>query len=312
MQNPDDEILKEEAKAAEDSGFGQKFVGGGRLITEEGSYNIERKNVVGNSFYEYMIGLNWLNFFGITLAGFLFINMIFATAFVIIGVEDLNITKVSPLQDFFNCLYFSIQTFTSVGYGHYNPTGNASNIIASINAFTGLFSFALATGILFARFSRPRVNILFSDKILLTPFQDGLSLQCRLVNANKNVLLQMQSSASFTWIEKDDNGNMRRKFNRLKLELDFIYLFPLNWTLVHKIDENSPFFNKSYDDIKSMTGEVLVFVRGFDDTYGDYIYKNKSYMIDQLESNKVFLPMYKSIDGKNVLDISTINDVNEV
>jgi inward rectifier potassium channel len=311
MKNKED-ITKEEVQAAEDTGFGQKFVGGERLIKEDGSYNIMRKNAVGNSFYEYMVGLNWFKFFIVTFAGFLGVNVIFALLYDVIGVEELRIEKVSIFQDYLNCLYFSIQTFTSVGYGSLNPKGNATNIVASINAFTGLFSFALATGLLFARFSRPRVNIVFSEKALLAPFQNGMSFQCRLINANNNNLLQMQASGNFTWVEKDENGMQRRKFHRLKLELDFIYLFPLNWTLVHKIDEESPFHNKTITQLNEMNAEVLIFVRGFDDTYGDYIYKNKSYLLSDIEENKIFLPMYLSENGKNVLDIDKINDVKDV
>lgn len=307
-----DEILKEELQAAEDSGFGQKFIGGERLIKEDGSYNILRKNKIRLSLYEYLVGISWRMFLLLTFLGFLSINLVFAFLFYMNGPEHLKIPSISPLQDYINCLYFSVQTFTSVGYGFFNPQNNNSNILASLNAFTGLLSFALATGLLFARFSKPRVNILFSDKFLLTPFQDSNSIQLRLVNANDNNLLQMQSSATYTWTEKDAEGVPRRKFHRLKLELDFIYLFPLNWTLVHKIDDASPFYEKTKQELIDMQGELLVFVRGFDDTYGDYIFKNKSYLMEDMEINKVFTPMYASKDGKNVLDINTINNMREL
>jgi inward rectifier potassium channel len=306
------EILKEELQAAEDSGFGQKFVGGERLIKDDGTYNILRKNKIRLSLYEYLISIKWRMFLVLTFFGFLVINLVFALLFYINGPEHLKIPIISPAQDYVNCLYFSVQTFTSVGYGFFNPQNNTSNILASLNAFTGLLSFALATGLLFARFSKPRVNIIFSDNFLLTPFQDTYSIQLRLVNANDNNLLQMQSSANYTWTEKDSTGMPRRKFHRLKLELDFIYLFPLNWTLVHKIDETSPFYQKTKQELIDMQGELLVFVRGFDDTYGDYIFKNKSYLMDEMEVDKVFLPMYISKEGKNVLDINTINDVRDL
>jgi inward rectifier potassium channel len=303
---------KEDLKTADDTGFGQKYVGKDRLIKPDGSFNIIRKNITQSSIYEFMIRLPWPSFFLINFLGFLGINLVFAFFYTFNGVEHINIMPQNTFQNYLNSLYFSIQTFTSVGYGNLNPQDNVSNIIASINAFTGLFCFALATGLFFARFSKPRVNIIFSDNFLFTPFDGKKSIQLRLVNANNNVLLQMQSSLSMTWLEEDAQGILRRKFRRLKLEVDFIYLFPLNWTLVHKIDEESPFWGKTREELLEMDAELLVFVRGFDDTYGDFIYKNCSYVISQMKEGMAFLPMYYSENGNSYLDIEKINDMKPV
>jgi inward rectifier potassium channel len=100
----------------------------------------------------------------------------------------------------------------------------------------------------------------------------------------------------------------RRKFHRLKLELDFIYLFPMNWTLVHKIDENSPLYNKNIDQLINQNTEILVMVRGFDDTYGQFIFKNHSYHIDSLIEKATFIPMYETVDDKTILFINKLND----
>jgi inward rectifier potassium channel len=305
-------VKEDEVQAAEDSGFGLKFVGSERLIKPDGTYNIMRKNIVSRSAYEVMIHLPWLKFFLITFAVFLGINFIFAILYTLNGVENLNIAVKSPIQNYLNSLYFSIQTFTSVGYGSLNPQDNISNLISSINAFTGLFCFALATGMFFARFSKPRVNIFFSENFITSPFQDGNSIQFRLVNANNNTLLQMQASSNLTWVETDSQGAQRRKFHRLKLELDFIYLFPLNWTLVHKIDKDSPFWGQSKEELVAKRAELMVFVRGFDDTYGDFIYKNYSYLMHQMQENMVFLPMYITENGQNILDVDKINDKRPV
>jgi inward rectifier potassium channel len=294
-----------ELQAAEDSGFGKKFTGSSRIINSDGSFNIDRNGATHNSVYEHLINVSWPRFFSLTLMAFVCINAVFSILYWIHGIESLNGKSLSAVQDFLNCFYFSIQTFTSVGYGFYSPQDNFSNLVASVNAFVGLVSFALATGMLFSRFSKARVNIEFSHQMLITPFNDGMSLQMRMVNANNNTLMNMEATANLTWLEEVD-GVKRRKFHRLKLELEFIKLFPLNWTLVHVINEESPLWGKSKEELVASNSEVLVMVRGYDDTYNQYIYRNMSYHASSIEQDVAFAPMYETIDDKTVLYIEKI------
>ncbi len=307
MRSNKSQRLTEELQAAEDSGFGKKFTGSTRIINSDGSFNIERNGATHNSVYEHLINVSWARFFALTLASFVVINMIFAILYSLHGIESLNGKAINPTQDFLNCFYFSIQTFTSVGYGFHSPQGNFSNLVASLNAFVGLLSFALVTGMLFSRFSKARVNILFSENMLIAPFNDGKSLQVRMVNANNNTLMNMEATANLTWLEEVD-GVTRRKFHRLKLELEFIKLFPLNWTLVHAINEESPLWDKTVAQLIASNAEVLIMVRGYDDTYNQYIYKNTSYHANNIVENAMFTSMYENIGEKTVLYIDKISD----
>lgn len=301
----------EDAQLAEDIGFGKKFLGKSRLVNPDGSFNLERKDSSKRSLYEKLINSSWASFFIQTFIFFGLINLAFATIYFINGVENLSVSEVNPFQDFLNCFYFSIQTFTSVGYGYLNPRNNVANLTASFNAFVGLLGFALATGLLFARFSKPKVNIKFSDNFLTAPLNEFNSLQMRMVNTGNNTLINMEASLTMTWLEKIDQVQ-RRKFQRLKLELDFIYLFPMNWTLVHKIDETSPLFNLDFHNLRAQNGEILVMVRGFDDTYGQFIFKNHSYHIDALIENATFIPMYETIADKTILYINKLSEFKKL
>ncbi len=304
------EILNEELRTAEDSGFGQKFIGGAKLIDSNGSFNIVKKGVVKYTIYEYLLNCTWSKFFLWTFLGFLSVNAVFAILYYANGVENINLKlQVGNMEAYLYCLYFSVQTFTSVGYGYLSPLDHFSNILSSINAFAGLLGFALATGLLFARFSRARVNILFSKNILLTPFQDKKSIQWRIINENSNTLMDVKASATLSWVENID-GVMRRKFHRLPLELDFIYMFPLNWTLVHKITEDSPLHNKTLEELMHNKSEILVNIKGYDDTYGQFIYKNHSYTFDHLIENASFVPMYENEDNHTVLHIDKLDKYN--
>lgn len=301
----------EDAQLAEDIGFGKKFLGKSRLVNPDGSFNLERKDSSKRSLYEKLINSSWASFFIQTFIFFGLINLAFATIYFINGVENLSVSEVNPFQDFLNCFYFSIQTFTSVGYGYLNPRNNVANLTASFNAFVGLLGFALATGLLFARFSKPKVNIKFSDNFLTAPLNEFNSLQMRMVNTGNNTLINMEASLTMTWLEEIDQVQ-RRKFQRLKLELDFIYLFPMNWTLVHKIDETSPLFNLDFHNLRAQNGEILVMVRGFDDTYGQFIFKNHSYHIDALIENATFIPMYETIADKTILYINKLSEFKKL
>ena len=114
-----------------------------------------------------------------------------------------------------------------------------------------------------------------------------------------------------TWLEEIE-GMKRRKFHRLPLELDFIYLFPLNWTLVHKIDKISPLFSKSKAELMAQNAEILVMVRGYDDTYNQFIFKNHSYHIDCAIENAIFLPMYDSEGENTILHINRLNNIKKL
>jgi inward rectifier potassium channel len=302
---------KDGLQAAEDSGFGKKFVGTSRLINSDGSFNIIRNGVTRDTLYEHMINVSWAKFFVEILLGFIAINLFFAFVYWLAGVQSINGKIQGEMQDFFNCFYFSIQTFTSVGYGFLSPQSNFANLIASFNAFIGLVGFALATGILFSRFSKARVNIMFSDKLIIAPFNGGKSLQFRVANGNNNTLMNMEVSVNMTWLEKEGDM-MKRKFNRLKIELDFIYLFPLNWTIVHAINEDSPLWNKTKEEVIASNAEILIMIRGYDDTYNQHIFKNHSYQLKCLEENVMFEPMYFSENEKTQLYLDKISDIRRL
>ncbi|MBK8701559.1 MAG: hypothetical protein IPN29_19230 [Saprospiraceae bacterium] len=302
---------KHEGHLAEHMGFGQRFSGNNRLVNPDGSFNVIRSGSQMSSPYEHLVNVKWPFFLLELLLIFLTINALFALTYWLNGIENLHGKPEDGFQDFLHCFFFSVQTFTTVGYGYLNPQDNYTNVLSSVNSVLGLTCYALATGLLITRFSKADVKITFSDNLLLSPFNDKNSLQLRMVNSGRNTLINMEASSTITWLE-DVEGVKRRKFNRLKLELDFIYLFPLNWTLVHIIDESSPFFNKTRAELIAQNTEILVMVRGYDDTYNQYIFKNHSYYIDCLIDNAIFLPMYDSRDSNTLLHIEKLNDYKKL
>ena len=186
---------------------------------------------------------------------------------MVIGLEQLSgVVSGSFMDDFAHAFFFSVQTFTTVGYGSISPNGIIANMVATIDALVGLLSFALATGLFFARFSKPKAQFLFSDLAIIAPYRDGKSLQFRIANKRNNRIINLAANVNLTWIS-EQNGVKKRHFARLPLEISQITLFPLNWTIVHAINENSPLYEKSEEDMRRMEIEILALIVGYDESF---------------------------------------------
>ena len=156
-----------------DPGLGEKFGGKTkRIINPDGSFNVKKQHSGFNprDIYHFLVNLSWTNFFLIIFAGYFLVNLMFGTVYYIIGVENIrNAVDKLPMQSFLNAYFFSVQTFTTVGYGGMVPTGLPANFVASIEAIIGLLGFAVATGLLYGRFSRPSARILIQQKCGRSP-----------------------------------------------------------------------------------------------------------------------------------------------
>ena len=290
-----------------DSGFGQKFTNKMRLVNDDGSFNIERKGG-RRSMYEWMLEIHWIGFFAILMGAYIVCNAIFAVLFWINGIDEIfGIYPSTLVEELYHCFFFIVQTFTTLGYGRIGPIGIGANIIASLNAFAGLLTFALATGLFFARFSKPTSSIKFSNNILMTPFANEFqSIQLRIINGSHTKMTDMQARLLFTWLEQED-GKFRRKFERLDLFIDSIYLFPLNWTIVHVIDKDSPLNGKSKEWYAERNAELILIVKGFDDTYSQFITDYRGYDLNKLIVNARFKTMYMIKKEKTILDMSLLD-----
>ena len=297
-----------------DLGFGTKITKSGeRLIKKDGSFNIIRNGKIRWNTYQVLIGMSNRNFVIAMSVFFILTNAIFALLFVFIGIEQLNgVPEGSWISDFLYAFFFSIQTFTTVGYGGINPVGISANFISSLCATVGLVSFALVTGLFFARFSRPQSHIAFSEKALITPYKDMQSLQCRIVNIRDHKIINLSAQITMTWLEKE-KGELRRKFALLQLERTNLTLFPINWTLVHPINSKSPLYGATIEEMKEKNTEILVMITGFDESYNQTIHADSSYIHSEIETGVKFKSMYTSSSkGPTRVNLDELNTVEKV
>jgi len=307
--------IKYDSSETDNSAF-LEYLGkeGSRLLNQDGTFNIERRGLTEANTYERILNLSWTKILLFFLFFYLIVNSFFALGFIAFGPENIVGYEIGSFwENYTQMLYFSIQTFTTVGYGHLHPSGNAANLLSALVAFTGLITFAILTGLSFAKFSKPEAHIIFSKNILLAPnpLKDNKpSLQFRIVNTSKNQLIDLESRVTLTWLEKI-NGGLKRKFSRLDLELEAIHLFPLNWTIMHMIDEDSPLYGLTKVEMESRCMELLILVKGFDDTYTQKVHSKRSYSFSDLVEGARFISMYENDDTKTILHLSQIHDYED-
>lgn len=301
-------------KESFDPGLTTKFSGElRRTINADGSFNVKRSGLRWRDANPYLmlIDTSWTKFLLFILVGFLTINFIFASLYLAIGVE--NLKGLEPQLDAFkNAFFFSVHTLTTVGYGNVYPVGIGANVISSIEAATGLMVFAIFTGLLYGRFSRPSARIVYSKNAIIAPYQDGTSLQFRVANARSNTLMNMEAKVMLMTVDRS-NGELKRKFLVLPLERPEIYFFALTWTIVHPIDEASPFFGKTAEDLAQVSGELLILIQGFDDTFSQVVHSRYSYRHDDIVWGAKFTPAFK-VDPKGglVVEVDRIDELNVV
>ena len=295
----------------ENSGFGSRA--SGRFINKDGLPNVRRRgvNVLNRlSWYHTMLNLSSFRFITYLVVMYILINLVFACIYYLIGVEHLTgIDKSNPLDEFIDVFFFSSQTFTTVGYGRIAPVGFMASLVATFEAFLGLLTFAIATGLFYGRFSRPRAYLRFSDIAVIAPFQDVTALMFRLAPYKNNALTDADVTLS-TAIEINEEGVVKSNFYRLETQLSKINTLALNWTIVHKIDENSPFLGFSADDFKNTNIEIIVHVRAFDEVFSNTVVQRSSYVSREIIYGAKFVTMYYPDKEKDstVLDLDKINE----
>jgi inward rectifier potassium channel len=312
-------LLNLKGKSLINTGFGTSASSyGGRFINKNGSVNATKKGVgvFGRiSWYHTMLDMSTWKFLSVLFLFYIGINFVFALLYFGIGIEHLNGIETTDdvWVQFGQAYFFSAQTFTTVGYGHISPTGFYTSALSSAEALIGLLSFAIATGLFFGRFSKPSLFLKFSDNVVIAPFNNGKALMFRLcpykntnyIDAEVNVTLGMQM---------EENGVMTNRFFTLDLEYQKINSLALSWTLVHPITSESPLYGLVASDYDSISGEIIVVVKTFDDMFSTTVATRTSYTFEEVVYGAKFKPMYAKSENNQstVLDLGLLNTFDKV
>ncbi|HEY0031184.1 MAG TPA: ion channel [Bacteroidia bacterium] len=309
--------MKQKAEDKE-LGFGSKTSAQKtRLINKDGSFNIDRIELSGwgsTSIYHALVTMSWRRFNFIVLLYFIIINLIFACFYYFTGMDGLNgVQADSEFGKFTEAFFFSTQTFSTVGFGRISPSGYLTSGIAAIESLVGLLGFALATGLLYGRFSRPVAKMIFSKNAIIAPFAGRKAFQFRLANKIRNSqITDMSCRVTVAKLEKE-NGLLVRRFRPMELEVKNIIFFPMTWTINHPIDENSPLFGMSEKDMIDADVEFMISLSGFDDTFSQNVTSRFSYTHEELVHDAKWISVFsQNARGQTSQNLNKINDYEKV
>jgi inward rectifier potassium channel len=279
-----------------------------RLLNSDGSFNVRRLHegrfdkLFG---YHALINLSWTTFFALLGVWYMAINALFAVGYLALGPGALQGSFDGPL--FWRAFFFSIHTFATVGYGNIVPVSFLANALVAMQTLFGLLSLAVATGLVFARFSRPNALVLYSRSALIAPYRDQASFQFRIVNGRRSQLLNVQALVMHSRFERV--GGMRvRRFYSMELERNFVAVFPANWTIVHPISSESPIFGWTKEQLTEAEAEFLVLLNAVDETYSQTVYSRSSYAMHEMEWGRKFAMMFFEEGSQAVLDLERLNE----
>jgi inward rectifier potassium channel len=304
-------LFKRKSQIDDDLGFGTQPVSANqRLMNADGSSNVRRTGLPifrSADTYNWLISMSWKKFLFIILIAYLVVNTLFATLYVSIGIEHLKgADGISPRDHFFDAFFFSAQTISTVGYGHISPDGFATSCLAAFESMLGLLAFALATGLLYGRFSRPTAKVVYSPNMVIAPYKKIKGLMFRLANLRNNQLIEIEVQVVMSYNELVDGKKIRR-FYPLELERAKIGLLTLSWTVVHPIDEHSPIFEKTAEELADAEVEILVLLKAFDDTFSQTVHTRTSYRDEDIIHNAKFSSIFsRDGNGRTTLDLSRI------
>jgi inward rectifier potassium channel len=307
--------INAKAKQTNETGLGTTSSNNaGRFFNKEGTPKVIIMGVrffERVSLYQVMLRLSSTRFIGFIALAYLIVNFCFAGLYYFIGINHLGgIDADNTMNDFWQAFFFSAQTITTVGYGHIHPVGFVTSLIASIESLLGLLMFALATGLMYGRFSKPKSYITYSKNAVIGPFKEGTALMFRFAPYKYHFLSDVEVKVTLGMKIADENGVMKNQFFGLDLELAKANNLTLNWTIVHLIDENSPFSSLSKADIEASEAELLIFVKGFDDMYSNTVISRSSYTYKEFVYGAKFDLMYHPNESRShtIMDLRKIND----
>lgn len=292
---------------------------GGRFINKDGSYNLVKEGMPfwkRISVFHDMLNLPKWKFIAVILLFYVVINLGFTTIYFLIGPRELTGLPqgASDWRLFKELFYFSTETYTTVGYGRVNPVGDLANLVSGIESLTGLLSLAIATGLIYGRFSKPRSYLTFSDHALVSPYKEGTGLMFRFAAyKDKHSLTDLEIKVN-VGLKVLENEQPVYKYFSLDLERNRVESMPMSWTVVHPITETSPFYGFTGEDMMNGDVELYVMLRGFDDVFSNYVQQRTSYTYHEIFFNRKFIPMYReSEDGQTtILELHKLNIHNGV
>jgi inward rectifier potassium channel len=282
-----------------------------RLLNRDGTFNVRRNNLSPlhpYNAYHTLLSLPIPRLLAVMAAGYVVTNLVFASLYWLAGPGALSGVALAPLARFEDCFFFSVQTLATIGYGKLVPATRTANLLVAVEALVGLLGFAILSGLLFARFTRPTAKIRFSRNAIIAPYEGGWALMFRLANLRNHDLTDVHAVVSLArWAE--ENGTRRRRFDQLALERDFIIFMPLHWVVVHPITGSSPLRGQTPETMAAADPEVVCMITADDETFAQTVHARTSYDKSDIVWGARFRDLYLPDTDRVAIDLTRLHDV---
>jgi inward rectifier potassium channel len=255
--------------------------------------------------YHFAMTISWLALLGSFGVLFILINTFFA---ILYSFDPNAISNLFP-KGFLGAFFFSVETLATVGYGDMHPATVYAHIVATIEIFTGMATLALVTGIMFARFSRPRARILFAENPVIGLMDGKKTLTVRAANARQNIIVDASARLRFIRQETSQEGHSIRRIHDLKLRRDQQPMFTLGWSLMHDIDEGSPLLGESEESLAASEASLVLTIDGVDETTSQTMQSRYVYKHDKLRWSHRYVDLLSTdSDGISHMDYTKFHD----
>jgi inward rectifier potassium channel len=254
--------------------------------------------------YHAILRLSWPAFFAFITLAFALTNVVFA------GLYEARPGCIQNAGSFLDLFFFSVETLATIGYGEMTPQTPYAHTIVSIEALIGIVATAIITGLTFARFARPTAKVLFSNKMIIAP-RDGVPhLTFRVANWRRNQIVEARISVFVLGTERTREGEVLRKPIPLALVRDSNPFFALSWTVMHKIDESSPFHGNGMAELLAQKADIFLTLTGLDETLMQTITARFRYTLDDVVAGVRFVDVLTiGEDGIRTIDYDKFHDV---
>ena len=291
-----------------------------RMLRPDGSFTVRRTGIGvlrSHRIYHDLVSMSWPAFVAVLAVVYGVVSAAFGLAFWALGPAALD----APAGDaggtgFLRALYFSVQTFATIGYGRISPVSHGAQALVTAEAFVGIFYAALATGLTFARVARPDADVVFSRRLLVAPYPGagapgGRALMFRLVNARRSELSDVSVEVTFSALADDPAlGRRVRRYAALDLERTRVAFFPLTWTVVHPLTPASPAWGLSDADLRAGDAEILVRLAALDEATMQPVVARTSYRAGDIVWGARFRDLFDRSGDVLTVDVSRLDETD--
>lgn len=267
--------------------------------------NVEQRDL--RDIYHWMLTLSWPQFAVFVLSIYVVINLVFSVFYY------LGRPCIAGMESFSDAFFFSVETLATVGYGHFYPDTFYGHMVATVEIMVGMFGLAVITGLIFVRFSRPTARLVFSRKLVISPFDGQPALMMRVANLRHQAMAEAEFRVMLIRNVFVKEGEYMRRFYPLPLQFDRLITFPVALTIRHMIDDQSPLYGMTAEDLEKSDVRIMASIVCIDTVIPASVQSQQHYTWKDIHFGHRFVEIYNDIDDHSMtVDYGLLHEIEAV